>query len=307
MALAALAATIAVAVTTAACGPGAAGPPHRVAHMASASAVAPVVPARERVAASVAVATFRHQVGDASSALVAAVTRLQGDLQTGDIASARVDELSAQAAFDQVREVAGGNPVNASTLDEVASEVGPRQSFGGLHAVERDLWTPSTSGQPADDTAAAAAAAADVSGLVAQAPVAEYLLSKESLPPEQIGVTAVNDLDWVSGVALPEREELYSHLDTVDVVAGIAAADAAFDAIMPLAAMVDPVVTGTVTREFAQLQDRVVGLGPPDQVQDASLPPADILALSQLTDATGAALARLAATLVPFGTGGGSS
>ena len=53
------------------------------------------------------------------------------------------------------------------------------QPFGGLHAVEQDLWlTTPGSGQPADLAA----------GLVElQAQVAQFLLAKEVLDPEAIG------------------------------------------------------------------------------------------------------------------------
>ncbi len=203
--------------------------------------------AAERVAANEATVAFRSHLGSAASSFVDDVGRLQNDLQAGDVGAARLDELAAQAQFDQFRQVAGGDPVNASALDELASEVGPGQTFGGLHAIERDLWGESAPGSGgAAASGDVAQAISDASGLMAQAPVAEFLLSKGTLRPEAIGVTAVDDLGWVNSVAIPGDEELYSHLDAVDIAAGIEAADEAYDIITPLATLVAPGLTATV-------------------------------------------------------------
>ncbi len=262
--------------------------------------------ANERLDATAATASFRSYLGRASASFVADVGRLQDDLEAGNVATARLDELAAQAGFDQFRQVAGGDPVNASTLDELASQVGAGQSFGGLHAVERDLWA--TTGPPtAPSDGSVSQALGDATGLVAQAPVAEFLLSKSTLRPEAIGVTAVDDLGWVDSVAIPGDEELYSRLDAVDVAAGIGAAHDAFVVIAPLATLVAPALSATVSRQFATLLGLAAALGPPTELTDSSMTAATRLSLSQQTDATAGDLAQLSATLVPFGTSGGSS
>jgi iron uptake system EfeUOB component EfeO/EfeM len=277
-------------------------------HGRSAAAVAPSpLTTAENVAASSATTAFRNDLGDESAAFVSDVGHLQADLQAGDIAGGQTDELAAQAEFDQFREVAAGsNPINASTIDELAADVGPGQSFGGLHAVEMDLWDPpaspaATSGSPASQ------ALGDASGLVAQAPIAEYLLSKDSLGPEAIGTTGVDDLNWVQTMAIPEYEELYSHLDAVDISAGIGAARETFTTVAPLAGMVAPTLTAAVGQRFTTLLAEAAALGPPDETPDASLVPAALLSLSQQVDATAAGYAQLSAALAPFGTDGGTS
>jgi iron uptake system component EfeO len=250
----------------------------------------------ERTAARAATATFHHDIADASAAFVTAVGQLQVDADHGSVAAARTDELAAQADYDVFRSLADGNPVNASTLDEEAADLTPGQSFGGLHAVERDLWA---SGD--------AAAAADISGLAAQAPVAQYLVSREQIDPEAIGDIATDELSWVDDVAVPGREELTSHLDDVDIAATVGAAAQAFAAIEPLATDVAPGATGAVADQFALLTRTVTSLGPPDLVTDSSIPPTARRTLSQQVDATASRLALLAAALVPFGTAGPSS
>ena len=206
----------------------------------------------------------------------------------------RTDELAAQADYDRFRLLEGDDQMTAATLDELDSEVGGHQSFGGLHAVERDLWT---SGDAAED----------ITGLVAQAPVAQYLLDKEVLAPEAIGTTGVDELGWVDDMAVPGREELYSRRDAVDIAATVGAAHEAFVSIEPLGQLVDPSLTTSVDQQFDRLLDTVGSLGDPAHLRDQDIPAASRLALSQQVDATAAPLSQLAAALAPFGTTGPSS
>ncbi len=257
-------------------------------------------PARQ-AAARVATASYRADVGDDAAAFVAAVDRLHADLVAGDPLTARADELDAQSAYDGFRMLETGNTVIASTLDERASDVGPGRPLAGLHAVERDLWGGSTDQTQAQ---AVAQALADTSGLVAQAPVAQYLLSRDALGPEAIGTTAVAELGWVDDVAVPDDEELYSHLDAVDIAATVGAAQSAFSAVQPLARVVSPALTAAVATSFTVLAAQVTALGHPDQRPDDTIPMTALRSLAQQVDATAAALARLSALLAPYGTSG---
>jgi iron uptake system EfeUOB component EfeO/EfeM len=249
----------------------------------------------ENTAASAATVTFQGDLDRDASAFVTEVDLLQSAVDSGSLAQARSYELAGQADYDQFRALESGNGTTAATLDELATDVGADQSFGGLHAVERDLWSPG--GNTVEATS-------DISGLVAQAPVAEYLLAKDVLSPEAIGTTGVDELGWVVDMSIPGREELYSHLDDVDTTATVAAADQAFAAIEPLGHLVDPAVTAGVEASFARLLTAVHRIGPPDQVVDSDVSAATRVGLSQQADATAAGLAQLAALLTPFGTSG---
>ncbi len=235
-------------------------------------------------------AAFREQVRSAAAAFAAEVTTLQTTVERDDQAAARSDELAAQADYDRFRLLEAANSVNASTLDELASNVGPGQIFGGLHAVERDLWT-STGNAPAD-----------VAALEGQAPVADYLLSKDDLDPEAIGTTAVAELAWTADWAIPGREELYSRDDAVDIAATVGAAAAAFESVAPLGATAAPALTRSLRSDFSALVAAVAALGPPTQVVDSSIAEGERRSLTQLVDATAARLSDLAALLVRFGT-----
>lgn len=254
-------------------------------------------------AARAATASFRAEIGNDAAAFVALIGRLQADLLAGNLTAARSDEIGAQSAYDGFRLLESGNTVIASTLDERLTDLGPGQTLAGLHAVERDLWAPT----PAPGQAGALSAALDdTSGLAAQAPVAQYLLSRNALDPEAIGTTAVDELGWVNDVAVPGDEELSSHLDTVDIAATVGAAASAFSAIQPLARIVSP-LTAAVALSFATLEADVAALGPPGQRVDDTIPMATRRALAQQVDATAAGLAGLSALLTPYGTSGATS
>ncbi len=234
---------------------------------------------------------FRVDVQTTTAALSGAVGALQADVARGDTAAARSDELSAQAAFDGVRALEAGNPVNASTLDQLATDVPAGQTFGGLHAVERDLWA----GGPA---------AADLASLAPQVTAAQFLLSHLRLTPEAIGVVAADELGWVVDDALPADQEQYSGLGLVDVAASVAAAQQAAAALAPLADRVAPQLAATAAAQFTTLEARTAALGSPRQVPESTVPRAVRRALSQQLDATASTLAGLAAALSAFGTVG---
>lgn len=245
-------------------------------------------------AAQAASRAFSEQLDADTAAFVAAVARLQTDAAAGDMAAARADDLAAQSAYDGFRALEAANAVNGASLDELATDVTAPASFGGLHAVERDLWATG----PLSD---------DVSGLAGQAPVAQFLLSRQRLGAGAVGLVAVDDLDWVVDTALPVSQEQYAHLGVVDVAATEQAARQAFDDVEPLARLVDPDLTAAVAGKFTELDAMVAALGDPTTTPDAAVTSAARLALSQQLDATASALARLVARLAPFGTHGAPS
>ncbi len=251
--------------------------------------------------AHAATSAYRSDIGNDATAFVSDVGRLQSDLASGATGAARADELAAQADYDGFRMLESGNTVIASTLDERLTDVAPGQTFTGLHAVEQYLW-PGTAAPPP-----LAEAQSAVGGLVAQAPVAEYLLSRDALGPEAIGTTAVDELGWVNDTAVPGHEEQFSHLDAVDLAATVSAARTAFTAIQPLARQVAPGLAAGVATRFASLVTQVGTLGPPGLRPDDTLPQATLRSLAQQVDATGALLAHLSARLAPYGTAGTTS
>jgi iron uptake system EfeUOB component EfeO/EfeM len=252
----------------------------------------------DRQAARRATATFRVETDSATASFLADVERLRTDLDTGSVAEAETDDLAAQAEFDRFRQLEEGSTdsVVAASIDGTTGTSGPGQSLGGLRSIERDLWTPV--GSPDQAVIEATAVAPSV---VAQASVARYLLARTSLPPEAIGTTGVDDLDWVLRVALPGQAEPFSHRDAVDIVATVDAADQAFGAIEPVAHRLDPHATAVTAARFTALVATLGPLETPGALPEADLPTATQRLLSARINGTASALAGLASELAPFG------
>lgn len=247
--------------------------------------------AAERTAAELATAAYRSTVTSDATRLVSDVGRLALAVDDGDTAAARSSELAAQGDFDQVRFVDAASPQNVASLDALAGAVPPGATFGGLHALERDLWSGGD-------------AATDLPSLEVQAAVAHGLVARQALSPATVVTVAVSQLNWVVDNAVPGQEELYSHDDDVDIAAGVTGAGQAFAAVEPLACTVEAKQCRTVAADLASLTSTVTALGPAADVPDAALTTPVQRNLSQQADRTADALAALEAPLLPFGTAG---
>jgi iron uptake system component EfeO len=241
-----------------------------------------------RDAGVAATAAYEQTVAQVASGFVADLSALAGAVGAGDVAGARTDELAAQGQFDAFRFVVGGGPSAAPALDGLAADVPPGGQLQGLHLVERDLW----------DGGDAAPA---VSALLALTPEVQLTLSRVQLSPQAIVTTAAHELGWVNEVAIPGREEVYSHFDAVDVAATVSAARAAFEDVAPLGELVAPGRTSTVSRLFATLTRQVAALGVPGTVSDSAVPTAQWTAVAQEDDVVAGALGALSPTLGGYG------
>ncbi len=242
----------------------------------------------ERQAADDATNAYHASTGTAVSTFVADLNQLDADVGAGDVGAAQRDELAAQGAFDSLRFLMAWNSPTALALDGLPSAVPPGQSFTGLHLVEQELWS-------GGDARAAAA------GLLGEAPLVEELLSRMEVAPQGILTVAVKSLDWADDVAVPGREEVFSHDDAVDVEASVAAARSAFAAVEPLCMLVAPTRAAGVSRGFAELTPLVASLGSPGTVADASIPVTTWRAVSEQADAVAGMMSALAPSVAGLG------
>jgi iron uptake system component EfeO len=247
--------------------------------------------AAERTEAATVTAVYRSAVTSDGVRFVSDVDRLAVAVDDGDLSAARSAELAAQGDFDEVRFVDAASPQNVASIDALAGAVPPGATFGGLHALERDLWS-------------AGDAAADLPSLQVQTAVARDLVARQALSPATVVTVAVSELSWVVDIAVPEQEELYSHDDDVDIAAGLNGANQAFAAAQPLACTVEAVPCRTVATDLASLTSAVAALGPPASVPDSALTASVQRNLSEQADRSADALAALEGPLLPFGTAG---
>ncbi len=162
----------------------------------------------------------------------------------------------------------------------------------GLHRIEQGLWNGTLS-----ETAVAA--------LIARGPAIQFSLARTILTPQLIIEGEVQELDWVDSAAVSGREEMYSHLDTVDVDAGVNAAQTGFKLVEPLGDLLAARQTQAVAAQFAALAETVSALGAAGTKPDSEIPAAAWMAVGQQVDATATDLAVLASQLGSAGSGAG--
>jgi hypothetical protein len=242
----------------------------------------------EEEAGVVASSTFRATVGDAASAFTRDVDALQQAVDSGNTTAARTDELEAQAQYDALRYLSDAGTATSSPLDERPGDVPSGQHLAGLHLVERDLWVGGN-------------AAPAVGPLVAAAPQLEVALERLQLSPRAIDLVAVQELGWVTSVAVPGLEEVYSHRDSIDAEATVAAAEAAFQAVAPLGRLVTDGRTTTAELRLGALGGAVQALGPPGTAPDSAIPQGRWRSVAEDADATAAVLSELAPALAGYG------
>ncbi len=238
-----------------------------------------------------ATSTFRASVTADADRLVADVAALSRAVAGGSPADARTAELAAQGDFDHIRFVDAASPANVAALDDLAGQVLPGGTFGGLHAVEEDLWSGVDPGPL-------------LSSLATQVAVAHEVVARQALSPVVVASVGVQQLDWVVDEALPGREEAFSRLDMVDVAAGVDAAREAFAAIRPLSCSLDPRRCHEAEADLGSLGASVSMLGPPATIPDSTLSVAVQHSLGVQADRAADALAALEPDLAAYGTTG---
>jgi hypothetical protein len=266
-------------------------PPSRPTTAASASTPSPAVQAATLSATD----GYRRFVETASERFAADTARLEADIAAGDLDGARSDELVAQGDYDALRSQLTWNASATLALDARSTDVAPGTPFTGLHRIEQGLWPGGT-----DWAAGTAPASATLADDAAPLPVA---LQRVVQTPQQILQTAVDELGWIDASPVPGLEEAYSHLDTVDVAAGVDTVTSVVGSVTALGELLAPTETAVALGRLATLTADVAALGPPGMVPDDAISPAAWRTVAQQVDATAAALSTLDADLSGPATG----
>jgi iron uptake system EfeUOB component EfeO/EfeM len=235
---------------------------------------------------------YRRFIVQSAQTFVSDAESLQSAIAAHDLVGARTSDLAAQAEFDDLRPQVVWGSETALDLDGRADQFPPGTTFMGLHRIEQGLW----GGTLPTGT---------VDALVAEGPAIQFSLARTILTPQLIIEAEVYELDWVDSAPVPGLEEMYSHLDTVDVDAGVHAAQTGFGLVEPLGDLLAAAQTHTVAARFASLNLAVAALGPPGTAPDSAIPDLAWRSVGQQVDATASALAVLASELGSAGAGAG--
>ena len=256
-------------------------------------AAAPAHPtAAEQAATLLATQGYRRILNTASQALTAHLAAVARDAGAQDLAHAKLDELAAQASYDVLRGDIAADSATAMQLDG--------ESWGtstgvanGLHAIEQALWT-------SPNLVAARRLAV---GLETQSLLAGFIFFRAIITPAQMLSQAQSQLSWAVDTAVTGREELFSHLDLVDVAATAAATQHTFELVVPLGRIVAPGETALTAARFAALTREIRSLGASTSRPDASIGTATWRTIAAALDAVDAPLGSLSGDVTGFGTG----
>jgi iron uptake system EfeUOB component EfeO/EfeM len=235
---------------------------------------------------------YRGFIVKSAQMFVSDSASLQSALSAHNLVAAKVSELAAQVEFDNIRPQVTWGTQAALALDGRADQFPPGAAFMGLHRIEEGLWCGSVP-------------SGVVNALVADGPAIQFSLARTILTPQLVLKADVYELGWVDGAAVPGQEEMYSHLDTVDVEAGVHAARTGFELVEPLGDLLATAQTHTVAARFESLIDAMAALGPAGAEPDSAVPGIAWRLVGQQVDATASALAVLASQLRSDGTGAG--
>ena len=262
--------------------------PHRAAPMAAAAILAtlfltacgsggdPPRPAKTE--------QYRAFLEASAANLVRMTGRLLAKIEAGENPRAGSRYASAHVFYGQVQPAAASFDDLDTRIDARAVDV-PASEFGGFHRLEKAIF-----------------AEHSFKGMI---PVARQLLTDveelqekiETAPlrATQIAKSASALLDELATSTVEGKEELYAHLDLIDVAARTEAAEAAFDALKPPLADLDPELEREIETAFTKVYAAVKLWGPlardPDQPR-AQEPGIAFVVYSELSPESVAEIAR---------------
>ncbi|MFZ7086830.1 iron uptake system protein EfeO [Curtobacterium sp. RRHDQ10] len=184
--------------------------------------------------------------------MVTAVKQLQTDIDAGNLEAAKTDYANARPYYEHVESDVDGfvkkgfkATDNAGNLDYLIdmreSNLDPAVGWHGFHAVERDLFQ--NGAITADTKTLAAELTTNVELLDELVPTLHY-------KPEDLANGAAGLLEEVQSNKITGEEELYSHIDIVDLAANVEGARQAFAYLKPGMQKLDPTITKQIASEF---------------------------------------------------------
>jgi len=234
-------------------------------------------------------------------AMVAAVQKLQQDVDAGNLQAAQKQYGEARPFYEKIESdvdgfvLPGFTPTdNRGNLDYLidmrASNLDPAVGWHGFHAVERDLF------QGQRITAKTKKLAAELTTNVQKLAQLSKTLTYQ---PEDLANGAAGLLEEVQSNKISGEEENYSHIDLVDFAGNVEGAQQAFAHLQPGLKALDASLTDTISQRFDTVTTMLDTYRDPSQIggyqrYTAELKRTDANKLSQTVQALQDSLAHLA-------------
>lgn len=251
---------------------------------------------------------YADYVNETVDAMLVAITRLNDDIDAGDLEAAKLDYARARPFYERVESDVDGFVLdgfdatdNHGNLDYLidmrASNIDPDVGWHGFHAIERDLFEKR---EITDETKATAAELLkNVQLLDEVAPTLEFW-------PEDLANGAADLLEEVQNTKITGEEEAYSHIDLLDFAGNVEGAQQAFAYLQPGMEKIDPELTRRVSDEFDSIRSQLDGYRDPSVaggyvLYTSDLQASDKVKLSQAIQSLQEPLSRIAEKVATAG------
>jgi iron uptake system component EfeO len=205
------------------------------------------------VALKEGIAGYAEYVTQEVNTMITATDALNKAVDSGNLTLSQKDYALARPYYERVESdvdgfvLPGFTPTdNAGNLDYLidmrASNLDPKVGWHGFHAVERDLF------DFKKITASTKSLAAELDTNVNKL---DSLTKSLTYKPEDLANGAAGLLEEASTTKITGEEELYSHIDIVDLAANVEGAQQAFAYLQPGLTLIDPTLTATIVGQFA--------------------------------------------------------
>ncbi|MEI7478772.1 MAG: hypothetical protein WCK25_00535 [Actinomycetes bacterium] len=194
---------------------------------------------------------YRRLIVHAAEGFARATIALNAALDHNNHAEAVKQWAIAQGDFDALRPAMFGGPAASAEYDGLVADFAPGEQSVGLHEVERGLFTGH------DELAAKAAPA-----LARAGPAIVIGLYRTIVQPSGVATKQVEQLGFLVDHVIAHHQEVFSHLDQIDVAAIVGSVRKGFSAIAPLGVLVDPSLTAKTERDLVELERGARAIAP---------------------------------------------
>ena len=234
----------AVLASTAACGSADTAPATETSASAAASAVEVSDPAAFEALLTAGEEEYADYIRAQVAELATGVDALAAAIDAGDVPAAQLAYAAARIPWERIEPVAESFTEGDASLDEA---IDAREGdvdvadWTGFHPLEQGLFE----AQSTDNLSPLAA------GLRENVAKLSALVADEEYDSDDIAMGAGELLNEVSQTKVQGEEERYSRIDLLDVQANVEGSQAAYAAIAPALAMIDPALAATIDERFA--------------------------------------------------------
>ena len=185
------------------------------------------------------------------ASLVSSTTLFAAAVEAGDVTKSKALYAPARVFYERIEPVAESFGNLDPEIDARINDVADPTQWTGFHRIEQALW--------ANNTTTGMGPIAQK--LVADVLMLQTLVESAIFQPDEIANGATSLLDEVSKSKITGEEERYSHIDLVDFQANVDGSQAAFTALGPSVAFVDPNLAASIRQQFSLLDAALAKYG----------------------------------------------